>query len=128
MSLVEKKKTLCSECNGRGHVGRMPFPMTHYDQPHKILCPKCCGLTELDWIQNIVGVDKHHAISILSHMLNGSCINLKEDNYVFVFGGTSYFIDKDFFSPQATEKMFDHVRMNVPFLKEYPGTLDMWRD
>jgi hypothetical protein len=128
MLSVEREKTLCKKCNGKGHVGRLPFPMPYYEKPHKILCPKCCGLTELDWIRNIMGVDKSTAISIITHMINGTCKNLKEDNFVFLFGGTAYFIDKEFFIRQSTEKMFSHVRMNVPFVKENPGTLDMWRD
>ena len=122
MSLKENEKIQCERCKGKGHLGPLPVKVDH--ERYKILCPKCYGLRELDWIENVVGLDKSNTLIILVCMANG----LVPDNYVFMFGGTAYFVGSGYFKKDGSEAMLKHVKMNVPFTNEYPGTLDMWRD
>lgn len=121
MSLNEDVKMKCPKCKGLGQVGQTKYE----EQIYKIVCPKCYGIKEIDWIENIMGRDEQELVwRVLA--IEGS---LPPDNYVFVFGGTTYFVKEKHFDLKASVKeRWEAVIMNVPFLRNHPGTLDMWRD
>lgn len=126
----EDEKTPCKKCNGEGQVGEL----TYCDTLYKIVCPHCRGVRQLDWIEQIIRpsdynfMDNKPGIDALTIVL-GLKVYMPPDNYVFVFGGTTYFVMKDHFDmTRSTDDRWSSVVMNVPFMKENPGTLDMWKD
>lgn len=130
MSLKEDEKTPCPKCNGVGQVGEV----TYCDTIYKIVCPRCLGKRQLDWIEKIIPpiqsewLKQKPGYDALSIVLTVKCF-MPPDNYVYVFGGTTYFMGKDHFNMElSTRDRWAALIMNVPFLRENPGTLDMWRD
>ena len=116
----EDVRMTCPKCNGLGQVGNL----IHKEQIYKITCPKCFGQKKIDWIWNVM----HHEVDafVITFMIK---THMEKDNYVFVFGGTTYFITKGFFDPSlTTREQYKHFVMHVPYLRDNPGTLDMWRD
>lgn len=115
MSDLEEKMP-CSKCNGNGTVETLLYSSKEF----KIICPKCVGKRKIDWIQSITGI-KLDVLELLLRLYK----KFIPDNYVFVFGGTAYFVrQKFFYAPVFT---VEHIQMNVPFLKENPDELKVWR-
>ena len=119
----------CPRCFAHGYVGHLK----HTNRWYRILCPRCHGKKHLDWIERALPPIKSNFMKGKPGFDTFTLIQnihsyLHPNNYVFVFGGTTYFMDKEFFSIDDIRQKWSRLRMNVPFLKNNPGTLDMWRD
>lgn len=129
MSSNEERKMPCPKCNGLGTVSELL-----YVELYKIICPRCIGLKQLDWIQMAMGIPKGNYLKGIPGYDALSIIQIikryhSPDNYVFEFGGSAYFIKIGFFDKQkSVHDKWRYIVLNNSFPKEYPGTLDMWRD
>jgi len=66
------KKIICNKCNGKGLISINLLS-------GKMLCPKCKGNKELDWLESIFGVfsnSKQDGIMFYRLSLENSCKNI----------------------------------------------------
>jgi hypothetical protein len=125
MSLEESEMTLfpCTKCNGDGNVGIVRYNNRKY----KILCPKCLGTKKLDWIQQTRVLKRQRDAIIIIIFIEKYIL---PDDYTFVYGGTAYFINKEFFGSviinHGNSLRWNNILMNIPIVKKYPHLADAW--
>lgn len=119
-------KDNCPKCSGFGYVGHLQHKLLWY----KIVCPRCHGKRKLDWIERALppvqsdfmkGKPGHDALTISFSIKK----HMPPDDYTFVFGGTTYFMKEAFFVTRNVHEQWKNLIMNLQFMKENPGTLDI---
>jgi hypothetical protein len=48
---------ICNKCNGRGTTPNNKYIVVPFLSVRFCCCTKCYGLGEIDWLENIIGVD-----------------------------------------------------------------------
>jgi Zn-finger nucleic acid-binding protein len=110
----------CPRCQGLGHVGNL----LEHNIRFKIICPKCHGVMKISWIDNIMNRKLKDAGFIIFGVAN----KYNPDNYVFEWGGTTYFLHEEFYNRSLnTHDKWANLIMNVPYSKENPQALSVWR-
>lgn len=115
----ENVKTPCNECNGKGYTGTIKLEREQITN-HKILCLKCIGLKELDWLQQITGInivddDNFSMIEwILEHM--------SKDNWVYYSRKTdaAYYILAESYNLPAPLKITKTIMQTSYGRKKWP--------
>jgi len=64
MPKLKKGEYKCKKCNGKGTILAKDDPKTLiWLENQRVACPVCNGKGKLDWIENVIGVEKTRKVS-----------------------------------------------------------------